>query len=281
VRIADIRDRIIQRCPTDVGNRFLLANDRRTFLLYGGNGKPVVLLHGAGGGGILWEPVLPCLCSHFRTIAPDIIGFGESAKPRARYDRQFFADWLHRVLDRLDLGRVSLIGNSMGGAIALQYALDHPDRIDKLILVGSAGLGLKGFSPLVFLAMAAAVLLPSTATARHLARYLVARPDRLAEEEELAYLVAVARTAGARRQFLRGRGKAVRPFPVSRLRTLRRPVLLLWGQKDRILSVDNARLGLKAIDTATMRLIPGAGHVPYYDQPAEFCNHAIDFLQAF
>jgi pimeloyl-ACP methyl ester carboxylesterase len=270
---------MIRRCRAGVETQVLLEGDWRTFLLCGGSGAPVVLLHGAGGGGILWAPVLKSLAGHFHTIVPDIIGFGESAKPPADYGKRFFAAWLQRVLDGVGVDRVSLIGNSMGGSIAMQYALEHPQRIDKIILVGSAGLGFKGFSGTVLLAMAAAVLLPTASTTRRLARYLVACPDRLTDNEELAYLLAVARSAGARRQFLRGRGSVVRPYPSARLNTIQISTLLLWGEADRVMSIDNALRGLSCLHRATLRIIPDAGHVPYYDQPAEFCRHVIDFLK--
>jgi pimeloyl-ACP methyl ester carboxylesterase len=269
---------MIRRHLPGCGVHTALDGDFKTFFLKAGTGPPVVLLHGAGGGGIMWAPVLAPLTRRFLTLAVDLIGFGESAKPRSSYTKQFFSGWLRRLLDRIGLEKVSLIGNSMGGSIALQFAIDHPQRVDKIILAGSAGLGLKGFSPAVFGAMAAAALWPTPVTIRKLAKYLVTHPERLGAHEELAYLLAVARSPGAGRQFWLGRGKAVLPYSEGQLAAVSQPTLLLWGEADRVISIRNALKGLRFIKKSALRTIPQAGHVPFYDQPQIFCGHVIDFL---
>jgi 4,5:9,10-diseco-3-hydroxy-5,9,17-trioxoandrosta-1(10),2-diene-4-oate hydrolase len=255
-----------------------LEGDFESLFLQAGSGRPLLLLHGAGGGGIMWAPVLAPLSRQFRVLAVDLIGFGESAKPRATYSKPFYSEWLRRLLDRIGLETVSLIGNSMGGAIALQFAIDHPHRVDRMILVCSGGLGLKGFSPAVFGAMAAAALQPTPATIHRLAKHLVCYPDRLSAQDELAYLLAVARCRGAGRHFYLGRGKAVFPYSAHQLAAVSQPTLMLWGEADRIISVRNALNGLRFIKKSTLRVMPKAGHVPYYDQPRLFCNHVVDFL---
>jgi pimeloyl-ACP methyl ester carboxylesterase len=119
------------------------AGGIKTNYLEAGDGPPVVLIHGSGPGVTAyanWRLVLPVLGENFRVIAPDMVGFGFSERPEGiEYGLQVWADQTLAVMDSLNLERVSLVGNSFGGAIALRIATRHPDRIDKLVLMGSMG----------------------------------------------------------------------------------------------------------------------------------------------
>ncbi|MEA3191615.1 MAG: 2-hydroxymuconate-semialdehyde hydrolase [Thermoplasmata archaeon] len=100
------------------------------------NGTPIVMLHGLGATKAEFLPTVPALAPEFRTIAVDLPGFGDSDKPlRAAYDAPMFARWVHALLDALELDRVHLLGHSMGGRVALEVGMRHPDRIDRLVLM--------------------------------------------------------------------------------------------------------------------------------------------------
>ena len=135
------QDRLVRKVGVPVQRKVVLAGDVRTTYYEAGSGEPLVLLHGAAAGGLYWFPVIGPLAQGFRVVVPDLVGYGETEKPHARYDRPLFSDWFARFLDAVAIHRAHLVGLSQGGAIAVQFAHDWPDRIDRLVLVSPAGLG--------------------------------------------------------------------------------------------------------------------------------------------
>src|SRR3954453_16073104 len=122
----------------------VVANGIETNYLEDGSGDDTVLLiHGSGPGVTSyanWRLVIPALATKFRVIAPDMVGFGFSERPKdVQYNVQTCADQTVGVMDALGIEKASLVGNSFGGAIALRIATQHPERIDKLVLMGSMG----------------------------------------------------------------------------------------------------------------------------------------------
>jgi pimeloyl-ACP methyl ester carboxylesterase len=119
------------------------ANGIKTNYLEAGQGDPVVLIHGSGPGVTSyanWRLVIPALAENFRVIAPDMVGFGFSERPaNIEYGVQTWADQVVGLMDTLELAKVHLVGNSFGGAIALRIATQHPDRVGRLVLMGSMG----------------------------------------------------------------------------------------------------------------------------------------------
>jgi len=94
--------------------------------LFTGSGQPVICLHGGGAGAVTWYPSIDPLAKYFHVIAPDIVGFGESDKPDAAYDRPYFVTWLKSFMLELGISKAHIAGLSQGGAIALQFTLDYP-----------------------------------------------------------------------------------------------------------------------------------------------------------
>src|SRR5689334_31492 len=119
------------------------AGGVKTNYLEAGSGPAVVLVHGSGPGVTAyanWRLVIPALAEQFHVIAPDMVGFGFTERPAdARYDLQTWADQVIGVLDGLGIQKASIVGNSFGGAIGLRLAANYPDRVDKLVLMGSMG----------------------------------------------------------------------------------------------------------------------------------------------
>jgi pimeloyl-ACP methyl ester carboxylesterase len=121
----------------------VVAGGIRTNYLEAGSGEPVVLVHGSGPGVTAyanWNLTIPELAKRYRVLAPDMVGFGYSDRPEGiEYGVQTWADQVVGFMDALDIPRASLVGNSFGGAIALRVATQHPDRVNKLILMGAIG----------------------------------------------------------------------------------------------------------------------------------------------
>jgi 4,5:9,10-diseco-3-hydroxy-5,9,17-trioxoandrosta-1(10),2-diene-4-oate hydrolase len=274
-----LRKKLIKAFGLSVEQNTVIANSIKTFYLSAGSGEPLVLIHGAGGGAVMWGPIIELLSKHFHIIAPDVIGYGESDKPEGRYDKKFFSNWLLGVCDALNIEKVNLLGNSQGGAIAMQFTLDNPLRVKKLILVDSAGLGTWGISPAAMLKMAAANLFPTERTVKNIVKYIVYKNDNFPENDGINYLIQVIRSSGGKRPFVNGKGRAVAPFSSEQLSQITNPALIIWGEKDRILPVKHGKKGNARIPHARLEIIPDTGHTPFIDLPEEFKDIVLGFIE--
>jgi len=249
----------------------------KTSYLSTGVGKPILMLHGgdAGAGGIRWYPVIGPLSTCFRVIVPDIVGYGESDKPFAPYDRSFFSAWLKNYLDVLGLKKVSIVGHSVGGAIASQFTLDHPEYVDRLVLVNAAGLS-KGTQRIpvgIKFRMIWQNLFPSLTASRWFLEHYGLFDAQMINETMLdveEYGCKVVRMSGGRRVFWLGRGKVIAPIPLERLSQITQPTLLVWGEEDINFPPVIARSAVQMMNNAQLYLIPRAGHNCFYDQPDIF-----------
>jgi 2-hydroxymuconate-semialdehyde hydrolase len=277
--VAALREEILAYYGLSIEHGFIDAGGVRTFYLSAGSGPPLVMLHGAGGGGVLWAPVVDSLRRHFRIIIPDVVGYGESDKPHGPYDRLFFAGWLRGFMDAMGLNKASLVGNSQGGAIAVQFAMDNPARVSNLVLVCSAGLHpLRALGWPAIVDMIRAQLFMSKRSMLRLVRHLIYDISRFPLDSAVRYLEAVAAMPGGKLAFLEGRGRAVRPFKRMELDRVNCPTLILWGGEDRVVRPSAAPMNVPAIAGATVKLMPGAGHTPFIDRPTLFTEHLAEFI---
>ncbi len=277
---SSLRKKLIAAYGLAVEQKTVIAGKIKTFYLSAGTGEPLVMLHGAGGGAVLWGPIIELLSKHFHIIAPDVVGYGESDKPEAPYDKKFFSTWLSNFCDSLNIEQMNLLGNSQGGSIAMQFALDNPARVKKLILVDSAGLGAWGISPVVMFKMAAANIFPTKRTIQNIVKYLVHKNHDFPGDDGIDYLIEVIRSSGGRLPFVNGKGKAVRPFSSDQLRQISNPALIIWGAKDRILPVGHGKKGHERMPNARLKIIPDTGHTPFIDRPEEFKDIVLHFIKS-
>jgi 4,5:9,10-diseco-3-hydroxy-5,9,17-trioxoandrosta-1(10),2-diene-4-oate hydrolase len=278
--LTSIREGIIRRKGLNVTEKWVHSGDIRTFYLDAGTGPPVILLHGGGGGGVFWAPIINKMSDRFRVIVPDIVGYGESDKPLAGYDKTFFVKWLLDFCDAINVQQTDLIANSQGGCIALQFAMDYGKRLSKLILVSTAGIRWPWLSLHMLVAMCRLNCFPSMKAVRNMTKMLIHRPDRFPDDHELAYFLAVIQSKGGDRVFKQGRGKIIQPFHAAELAQIDHPTLFIWGEKDRIFSRKHGEKGIRILPNARMEIISEAGHAPFIDRPDRFCAIAIQFLSA-
>ena len=121
--------------------KFLELHGDRVAYRDDGDGEVLLLIHGMAGSSDSWRSVLPQLSKKFRVIAPDLLGHGESAKPRSDYSLGAFAVWLRDFLDELGVSQATVVGHSLGGGVAMQFVYQHPDYVKRLVLISSGGLG--------------------------------------------------------------------------------------------------------------------------------------------
>ena len=121
--------------------KFLDLHGDRVAYREAGAGEALLLIHGMAGSSATWRAVLPQLSKKYRVVAPDLFGHGESAKPRGDYSLGAFAAWLRDLLDELGITRATVVGQSLGGGVAMQFTYQHRDYCERLVLISSGGLG--------------------------------------------------------------------------------------------------------------------------------------------
>jgi len=268
------------------------AGDIDTFFLEAGSGPPVVLLHGLGATNASMLPPLWDLARDHRVLAPDLPGFGGSGKPIRSYDFPFFAKWLRDFLDAVGIQKAVLIGNSLGGRIALEAGLSLPDRVDRMVLLCPSPAFLRGRQavPLVKLLRPELALVPMLLTHRavvEVARSMFSKPDRLRSEwydsfaDEFLRVFAsprgrVAFFSAARQVYLE-KPSGEDGF-WDRLPALKRPALFVWGEKDRLVPARFAHHIGQALPNCESVVLKDCGHVPQYEFPAETNRLIRDFL---
>jgi len=248
----------------------------------GGSGPPLILLHGIARSLDDWTETRTELEPRFTVYAIDLPGFGGSDRRTAPVDLIGFAHSVLAFLDALDVrDQVRIVGNSLGGAIALQTVALAPERFAALVLVDSAGFGSEVAAGLRALALPGVwrlLLRPSRRLAELQVRGIFHDPAMVTEQRiDLAY--ELASRAGAAEAMLetarslgdiRGVGPAWRKQLLDEVRELDIPVLLLWGENDRVLPVRHLDAAREVFPEARTHLFPSTGHMPQIERPAEF-----------
>ena len=260
--------------------------------LAAGDGPPVVLLHGAGDNALDWRWVMPALAAGHHVYAPDLPGSPDSARPAADYSPAYFERFVSAFLDALDVGRATLVGNSLGGLIALRLALSEPERTGALVLVNSAGLGRAinpAFTSVNVPGLGEAALpfwrTPLGAYQRAWGRtaLLFAHPPARVPREWLAEQCRLALLPGYLEAHLTALRALVSPLGqrevlVDRLPSVKMPTLVVWGARDRVFPECQAREAVVRLQEGSLALIPDCGHMPHVECPDHFLAALTEFI---
>jgi 4,5:9,10-diseco-3-hydroxy-5,9,17-trioxoandrosta-1(10),2-diene-4-oate hydrolase len=270
-------------------DRYVQVNGYNIRYWMKGEGPPVVLIHGIGGSADYWGYNIGPLSQKQRIYALDLLGFGRSEKPAISYTLPFMAEFIAHFMDTLDLERASFVGWSLGGIISMEFALDFPDRLNKLVLVGPAGLGreLNLFLRLMTIPILGEVIYgPTRWGTRNTLRLLFYDPKFVTEElVELAF--ELAKLPGARRTFLTvlrygvdlgGLKKELLEPLLKRIPRIKAPTLIIWGKEDRIIPVAHAQVGKDLIRGSKLHIFERCGHAPHIERAEEFNALVSSFL---
>jgi pimeloyl-ACP methyl ester carboxylesterase len=231
----------------------------------------VILLHGFGSSLQTWDDWARDLEREHRVIRYDLPGFGlTGADPSGDYTDGRAIAVLLALMDRLGVARASLVGNSMGGRIAWSFAALHPERLDRLVLVspdGFASPGLAyGVAPKVPLMMRLLPYVLPSFLFRATLTPAYADPTRLTEPVYRRYRDMML-APGVRQAIVARMGQQILVDPVPLLQRIVAPTLLLWGEQDHMIPFANSADYLRALPRATLRALPGVGHVPQEEAP--------------
>jgi pimeloyl-ACP methyl ester carboxylesterase len=257
-----------------------------------GTGPVVLFIHGILGSQRQWAHLVDRLDDDYRVLVPDLFGHGQSEKPVGDYSLGAHAGTLRDLLDRLDVERVTLVGHSLGGGIALEFAYLFPDRVDRLVLVATGGLG-REVNPLLRAATlpTAGLVLPViasrwvrdrvSAAGRTLGGLGVGAKSDIAEIWQGFTSLGDADT---RRAFLATTRAVLDPGgqTISALDYLPEqmplPTLVVWGTRDRMIPAWHALAAAESIEGCRVELFEGAGHFPHLDEPDRFVDLVRDFV---
>ncbi len=258
-----------------------------------GRGPALLFLHGIGDDSSTWLDLLASLSGDYTVIAPDLLGHGASAKPRADYSVAAYACGMRDLLTTLDIDRVTVVGHSLGGGVAMQFAYQFPERCERLVLVGSGGVG-ASVHPLLRLAAApgAGLVMPLLGTKPALAAMrgfaeLLRISEGLGLGPDLDYVLTryvrllqpSSRTAFLRtlRSVVDWRGQVVNMLDRCYL-TEGIPTLLVWGTDDVVVPSGHALRAHQAMPGSKLVLFEGAGHFPHRSDPNRFLEILREFL---
>ena len=271
--------------------RYLTIHGHRIGYRSGGDGPVLLLLHGIAGSSRTWIPAMELLQGHYTVLAPDFVGHGHSDKPAGDYSLGSFANWMRDFLDVLDVERATVVGQSFGGGVAMQFAYQFPDRCERLVLVDAGGLGREVNWALRLVTLPAAeYVLPVVFPA--FIRGWGDAVARLTERVGIRNVPAVEvwrsyrslTESEHRRAFVHTMRSVIDPggqtvSAMDRLYlTERIPTLIVWGQADRIIPVAHAYEALRAAPHARLEVMPGVGHFPQSEDPVRFVEILEDFV---
>ncbi len=257
----------------------------------GDGDETLLLIHGMAGSSDTWRRVMPRLAERYRVVAPDLPGHGRSAGNAGDYSVGAFANTLRDLLIGLDTGPVTVVGQSLGGGVAMQFAYQNPERCNRLVLVSSGGLGHTVNPLLRVLTVPGAGLVLTALTpwfvrdaGNSVRRWLGDRGIRADRFDEMWRAFDSLGDADTRRSFLRTlrgvidhSGQAVNA--VDRLYlTDAMPTMVIWGTADRIIPVGHAEIARTAMPTARVEILDGVGHFPQIEAPEKVIGLLEEFV---
>jgi pimeloyl-ACP methyl ester carboxylesterase len=258
-----------------------------THYVVAGEGSPVLLVHGLGASMVVWRENIAALSQRFRVYVIDLPGHGDSEKPDISYDAESMVEFLRKFVETLDVGKVAIMGNSLGGGLALMTALAHPELVSKLALVSSASLGREVS---IWLRLPSLPIIgkmmtngPVDSTAFMLRKAV--HDKSFATKELIAELRRTNKLPGGReavhkiiRNFISIWGVR-RPYVRARdLRSLKMPLLIVWGAEDKMIPVKHAYRAARANTGVDLHVFSNCGHLPQLERSSEFNGIILEFL---
>ena len=273
--------------------RITIHGHERAFVR-AGEGPALLLLHGLGCDHTTWAPVIGQLARRYTVIAPDLLGHGKSAKPRADYSVGGYANGMRDLLTVLGIDRVTVVGHSFGGGVAMQFAYQFPERTERMVLVAPGGLGpevtpalraitLPGFAQVMGVVTLPGVRHTTVATLRLLA---ATRLTLLRDLDEAAAIVDSFKDPRGRRAIrhvvsgvVDWRGQVVTMADRAYL-TAAMPMCVIWGADDTVIPARHAAIAEELAPGAQVEVMPDAGHFPHKDHPQRFVRIVDEFIRS-
>jgi len=283
-----------RKTPTAVRSEEIDLHGHRVSYRIAGEGPVILLIHGIAGSSQQWLDSMSLLAEAHTVVAPDLLGHGRSAKPRGDYSLGAYAAGLRDLLVALDCRKATVVGHSLGGGIALQFAYQFPERIGRLTLVSSGGLG-REVHPLLRAATlpGSELVLPlisndtvrnaGTAVSQMVGRFRFRAGPDIAE---FARGYGSLADGDARQAFIHTL-RAVIDHGGQRVNATDRlylaedmPSLIVWGRRDPIIPVAHAGIAHRGMPGSRLEVFDDSGHFPQLDDPVRFARTLSDFIDS-
>jgi 4,5:9,10-diseco-3-hydroxy-5,9,17-trioxoandrosta-1(10),2-diene-4-oate hydrolase len=272
-------------------DRYVEVGETNTRYWVLGQGSPLLLIHGLGASCDYWRYNIRAFSQGYQVYALDLPGFGSSDKKIDDYSLHFAGEFVAAFLDAQGVDRASLVGNSLGGAVSLQFAVQYPHRLEKLVLVSSGGLGRE--LPLSFRLLTTplwgelmAQVWRTRVGTRLTLRSIVYDPQVI-KDEFVNEMAELARLPGAKEMLLsvartgidlRGQNMKLLEPLLRRVPEIEAPTLIIWGAQDPIIPVAHAHIAHQMIRNSRLHIFDRCGHVPQIEKPEEFNRLVLEFL---
>jgi pimeloyl-ACP methyl ester carboxylesterase len=272
--------------PHSQFSKFADLDGLRIHYLEKGEGTPLVLIHGYTSSTYTWKDQFAELAKQYRVIAVDLKGFGFSDKPDGDYSRRAQGEVVARLLDKLNIERAWLVGNSMGGETALNVAADHPEKVLGLVLIDSAGVKVQGRTSLapwyLQLPVVGRLLTALALTSDRLVRAGLEKSfyddSKITDERVSAYYQPL-RTLGGQLSATRARAQ-FELFPVEdKIPLIKAPTLIIWGAEDELIPLEAGRKLNELITGSKLVVFDKCGHVPQEEMPERVLSEITGFVK--
>lgn len=245
---------------------------------------PLVLIHGTGASLHTWEESVKLLTDSFRVITLDLPAYGLTGpNPKRIYSQAFYVQFIDEFLKSIHVNKCIIGGNSLGGAIAWNYMYEHPTKVEKLILIDAAGY------PMISESKPIAFTLAQIPVLKHMLNYITPRflakksvmnvyddPTKVTEKVVDRYFDLFLRE-GNRQAFVDRMNFSTYPDHLIRLRTIKTPTLIIWGENDKLIPIENAQKFHADLPNDTLVVLEKTGHVPMEENP----NRTVDAIRLF
>ena len=245
---------------------------------------PLVLIHGTGASLHTWEESVKLLTDSFRVITLDLPAYGLTGpNPKRVYSQEFYVQFIDEFLKRIHVNKCIIGGNSLGGAIAWNYTYEHPSKVEKLILIDAAGY------PMISESKPIAFTLAQIPVLKHMLNYITPRflakksvmnvyddPSKVTEKVVDRYFDLILRE-GNRQAFVDRMNFSTYPDHLIRLRTIKTPTLIVWGENDKLIPIENAQKFHADLPNDTLVVLEKTGHIPMEENP----NRTVDAIRLF
>ena len=252
-------------------------NDNKIrYIIEGESKQNLLLIHGLGASSERWENVIPYFSKNYRVIVPDLIGFGLSDKPMVDYTTDYLADFVSEFLNEIGIDSLSIIGSSLGGQIAAEFAHNNSEKLKKLVLVSPSGI-MKHTTPALD-AYIMAALYPSVDSASHAFQLMSGR--RNIDEKTINGFVKRMKLPNAKMAFMSTLlGLKDADTITTKLESINSPTLIVWGENDPVIPVKYAESFVSGINDCRFVKMLGCCHNPYLDKPEKFLDIVSEFLK--
>ena len=266
-----------------------VGNINTRYWALGDRGSPVILVHGLGASADIWMHNVETLAAQHRVYVPDLVGFGRSDKPSVTFTPAYAIQFINDFMNALNIEHASLVGQSLGGGISLLYTLQFPNKVDKLVLVDSAGLGKETIFTLKLMSLPIIGELMSRPSRMQVSLFfkLAVRNPAVITKDIIETYYEFFSQPGAQKFLLNvvrsivnvhgGRKDLLSPI-LKDLQKITAPTLIIWGKQDRVLPLKHAYFAREQLPNSSIHILDHCGHIPNLERPDEFNKVVLEFL---